>query len=295
MVKFSVIIPFYKGNKYLKKMLDILGKNEKSLNDGAVKAELEVIIVNDSPDEEVTLPSYSDKLNVKVIVHEKNSGIHQARITGLGHSKGKYIKFLDQDDEISDDCLLKEYKALGKADMVLSNAWSEKENGDKILHFKGTGQYKNALVIGPYVKSHNQIISPGQCLIKREAIPQEWLKYVMKRNGSDDLFLWILMLSKNKKISVVKKPLYTHKYTGSNLSAEEVKMAESSMETANYLKQIDYIPRDLIRDFVRNRKMCIESSGKNVFGRMWIWIKNLDIFFPRVFWKLRSYSGRFHI
>ena len=293
MNKFSVIIPFYKGNKYLNKMLSILGQNADTLSNADVKAQVEVIIVNDSPMEAVILPEHSDKLNVKLIVHKKNSGIHQARITGLGHSTGVYIKFLDQDDEISDDCLLKEYNAIGKSDMVLSNAWSEKQNGHKALHFKGKGQYKNALIMGPYVKSHNQIISPGQCLIKRESIPSEWLKYVMKRNGSDDLFLWILMLAQNRKISIIEEPLYTHKYTGSNLSAEEVKMAESSMETAEFLKKIDYIPRGLIKDFIRNRRMCIESLGKNGLNRMWIWLKNIDILLPRIFWKLRSYTGKF--
>lgn len=293
MIKFSVIIPFYKGNKYLQKMISILEQNALSLREGNVTSQIEVIIVNDSPMEDVLLPNHSDNLNVNVIVHEKNSGIHQARITGLNHCSGEYIKFIDQDDEISAECLLKEYKAIGKADVVLSNAWSEKSDGSKVLHFKGKGQYKNALIIGPYVKSHNQIISPGQCLIKKDSIPQEWLEYVMKKNGSDDLFLWLLMLAQNKEITIIEEPLYTHKFTGSNLSAEEVKMAESSMETAEYLNEIEYIPKTLVKNFVRNRKMCIDSSGKNAFIRMWIWIKNMDIFLPRVFWKLRSYTGKF--
>ena len=52
-----------------------------------------------------------------------------------------------------------------------------------------------------YLKSHNIIKSPGQCLIKRQCIPVEWQRYIMKTNGADDLFLWILLLEKSYKFA----------------------------------------------------------------------------------------------
>ena len=63
-----------------------------------------------------------------------------------------------------------------------------------------------------YLKSHNVIKSPGQCLIKTSCIPEEWTQYIMRTNGSDDLFLWILLFEKSYQFVINNEILYTHKF-----------------------------------------------------------------------------------
>lgn len=294
MVKFSIITPFYKGNKYVPALVKMAESNAVMLDNACVEASVELIIVNDSPSETVNVPEHKNIVSIRVINQEKNGGIHYARITGLVESAGEYVLFLDQDDEISDKCLLEEYKTMKDNDVVVANALFEHADGSRTLHFKGKGQYKNAFELAPYVKGHNRIISPGHCLIRKSAIPKEWTEYIVKTNGSDDLFLWLLMLMQKKKFVMYCTPLYVHKYTGGNLSAEGVKMAESSVELAGYLKKIDYVPKKVPDNIIRRRNMYIEGIGKGKLWKICNAIRNIDIIILRVMWKIRAGMGKIH-
>lgn len=290
---FSIITAFYNGNQYVSKLIDIAKKNEMALISAGIDAKVELVIVNDSPNITVQIPNITTENLPKIINHEKNLGIHQARVTGLMNCQGEYIVFLDQDDELTDDCLLDEYRILGNADIVVSNAYIEQFNGTKNIHFKSRGQFRNALDVNVYIKGHNQIVSPGQCLIRKSAIPSEWIKFVMKTRGSDDLYLWILMFYKKCKFVMCEKIVYTHKYTGSNLSLEETRMAQSSMELVAYMNQIKYIPNKQIDIFVRNRQAKIELCNTHGMRRVMTYLRNLDLFIYRIWWKIRGLYGKF--
>lgn len=288
MVKFSIITPFYKGNKYVSSLVHMAEMNAKALAQAEIDASVELIIVNDSPWEKVEINTPYEQISVQVINHEQNGGIHQARITGLLKCNGDYILFLDQDDEIVNDCLLTEYNAIGEYDVVVANAWLENADGTKTKLYQTKGQYKNLLDLNAYVKGHNRIVSPGHCLVSREAIPKEWTEYIMKDNGSDDLFLWVLMFLQKRRFTTIDRTLYTHKHTGHNLSAEAVKMSESTLELASYLDEIEYVPKAVVRDLVRSRSMEIEIANKKGIGKIGCVISNADIYFSRMIWKLRG-------
>ena len=92
------------------------------------------------------------------------------------------------------------------------------------------GDYKTYLRVG------NQIVSPGQCLIPKASIPSFWTTHICKKNGSDDYFLWILLLAQKRHFLFVDEPLYVHHYTAQNLSADAKKMDASSYEFITYLE-----------------------------------------------------------
>ena len=50
--------------------------------------------MNDSPEVEIEQPTTKVEFEYKVIKHKKNSGIHQARVTGLSYCTGDYVLFL---------------------------------------------------------------------------------------------------------------------------------------------------------------------------------------------------------
>ena len=54
----SVIVPFYKGNKYINNILKMIGENAKNARDIFI----ELIVVNDSPEIEI---KYNKKLIAK--------------------------------------------------------------------------------------------------------------------------------------------------------------------------------------------------------------------------------------
>lgn len=92
-MKISVVIPCYKGEKYISKCLEnLLAQNYK---------DLEIIVVVDGNLDRTA--EIASKYPVKVVVLEKNRGVSIARNTGIKEATGDYIHFMDVDDEISDD------------------------------------------------------------------------------------------------------------------------------------------------------------------------------------------------
>ena len=89
----SVIIPVYKVENYLERCVrSVLNQDYK---------DLEIILVDDgSPDR---CPEICDSLasedNRIIVIHKENGGLSSARNKGIEVSKGKYLAFLDSDDQ----------------------------------------------------------------------------------------------------------------------------------------------------------------------------------------------------
>ncbi len=95
----SIIIPIFNAGKKLSKMLDCVINQTFQ--------EYEVILINDGSIDNsgkiIDKVAYKD--NRFIAIHQKNKGVSFARNRGIKESRGKYITFLDADDEIPDDYL----------------------------------------------------------------------------------------------------------------------------------------------------------------------------------------------
>lgn len=116
--KVSVIIPMYKGARFIKAAVD--GLLNQSL------AELEVIVVDDcSPDDslEICRKLYGDNERVQILAQPENMGPGEARNAGLKAARGEYTAFADCDDGVLREAYKEMYElALEKnhADVVSS-------------------------------------------------------------------------------------------------------------------------------------------------------------------------------
>jgi glycosyltransferase involved in cell wall biosynthesis len=236
----SVITPYYRGAKYMSNLKKMIEANAISLGEGD-KAEW--IIVNDSPEETVPILA-SNIINIQIFVNEKNSGIHFSRRQGISKSKGKYLLMLDQDDNISNDFFEKTMNVFkqNKVDVVVGNAWIEDNDPHKRSKRYGRkSEIKDVTDLDVYLMVTNPIVSPGQCLIKRSALPEVYEGSNFKNNGSDDLFLWIVMLKQGKRFFVIEDCLYTHRFTGENVSGDALVIAKSSQSVADRLKELNIL------------------------------------------------------
>ena len=91
----SVIIPVYNVEKYLPKCIDsVISQTYKNL---------EIVLVDDGSSDKCSdiCDQYAKHDKRIKVIHKKNEGVNEARITGFRESKGQYITFIDSDDYVS--------------------------------------------------------------------------------------------------------------------------------------------------------------------------------------------------
>ncbi|MDX9802317.1 MAG: glycosyltransferase family 2 protein [Spirochaetia bacterium] len=137
----SVIIPVYNVEPYIRKCVDSVILQTYS--------RLEIILVDDgSPD---TCGEICDDYALKDsrvrVIHKENGGLSDARNSGLDAAGGEYVLFLDSDDSLAPDCILKLFELLTahNADIAICNYYAVKkgfstlQSGRQGLHsFSGT-------------------------------------------------------------------------------------------------------------------------------------------------------------
>lgn len=128
-MKVSVIIPIYNVKSFIGRCAATL--MQQTLD------EVEYIFVNDAtPDESMdvlksTLQQYPERLQqVKILTHEINKGLPEARNTGLKIATGKYIYHCDSDDFMEPNTLKQLYETAEreKADYVWCDYFVVQEN-----------------------------------------------------------------------------------------------------------------------------------------------------------------------
>lgn len=224
----SVIVPLYKGKEYVTAVIKQLEDNAHFFQKEKIDVFVELIFVNDYPDEkiEIKVDASSNLKRIVCINLIRNIGIHGARLTGLQQSKGEFILFFDQDDKLDKRFLLSQYKNIGISDAILANGWYR--NGRKIYSDIHVQEY----AVNPvcYLKGEAFIVSPGQMLIKKCAIPNVWMEHSLVHNGCDDVFLWITMMANNALFACNPECLYVHQEDGRNNSFKWEEMILARME-----------------------------------------------------------------
>lgn len=154
-VFFSIIIPVYNGEQYIKNCLDSIYRQ------GLEDDDFEVICVNDcSIDNTAQVISEYGKFyqNIRLINHETNRRQGSARNTGVKVAKGDYILYIDADDTFESNALPLLKKEL------------EKYEGIDILKFDYF-LVKDSTIKTCIAVSDNQDVMSGREFLKRNSIP----------------------------------------------------------------------------------------------------------------------------
>lgn len=209
----SVIVPLYQGQKYVNGILEMLKKNGNYL---CAEYDIEILFVNDYPAEKIVLPESAEKYggSITVVENQKNVGIHQSRIYGLEKATGEWVLFLDQDDTISDTYFASQMAKVEGYDVVVSNGYWR--NGERI--YSKTYPFVTPCTFETFVGNGYPLVSLGQMMVRREKVPDAWMKKALEHNGCDDLYLWSLMMAENLKVIANDDLIYTHEEDGKNTS-----------------------------------------------------------------------------
>ena len=264
---FSVIIPVYNSEIYLKKCI-------KSVTDQK-HIKTEIILIDDcSTDNSLKVcNSFKDDQSVNIIHHKKNLGVSITRNDGILAAQGKYILFLDSDDWLYPGCLRGIEKLITKepkTEVVIgrfnsdgfpfSNETLFKNISSKVFNARKFFTHINHLDWRPMIIWHY--------IVKRSLINNEKLYFVDVKNGEDEEFGARLLCSM-KLISLYKKNYYWHKTRreGSLRYSRDKKSTESYLKVlVEYYRFISKIPLSYDKNFFMTK--CINFAYGEIAARI---------------------------
>jgi len=239
----SIIIPFYKGEYFINKLLRSI---ESSYYLEANNIEIEVLIIVDSPqtkvDELKVLINSSVSLNFQSIINiyenEINLGVANSRNKGLACSKGSFITFIDQDDTVDLSYFeeLSNYLNNFEYDMFFFNGYYiHLDSNKKVpLYFK-----KPTIKLRSFL-SQNQIITPGLVIFNKDFLIENKFLFIdadKSFKGCDDWYLYLdIINSVNFKYVFLNKHIFNYNFHDSNYSNDIKESTLASIATINYFK-----------------------------------------------------------
>lgn len=190
--RFSIIVPVYNTEKYLKRCLDSISK--QSFTD------YEVIIVNDgSTDNSSNIIS---KYPYKVI-NQENQGLSMARNNGVKVSSGDYLIFLDSDDYIEKDLLKEINESLfNNPDLVRFQIKEVFDNKDYINYKEEPFENKDGVEAFKLITKYHFVENAWAYAIKREYYLKEKFSF-KKGTYHEDFGLIPLVIIKSKVVNSI--------------------------------------------------------------------------------------------
>ncbi len=123
----SIIIPVYNMEKYVEKtILSILNQSYSSF---------EVIIIDDgSTDDSYSIcKKYADEDQRIKLYSQANSGVSAARNAGIKYANGKYLIFVDSDDELLENSIQSRIATLSNAELIITDFYDYYEDSDSLI------------------------------------------------------------------------------------------------------------------------------------------------------------------
>lgn len=211
-MKFSIIIPCYKVEQYLRQCVDaVLAQTFE---------DYEVILVDDgSPDRSGEIcDEYAGKDSRVKVIHKPNGGLSDARNAGLDVAQGEYVMFLDSDDWWDDKDALRKITAKIKesgADVTIIGMKKyfslEGRFGDVRKPKKCDKEdFTLSHAQEQYMRSNIFVACAWDKVVRRSLIEKDKQRFV-KRQLSEDIEWCCKLLLKNPHIDVLEEAFYVYR------------------------------------------------------------------------------------
>jgi len=254
----TISIPIFKCEKFIIRCLESV-KNQTYKN-------LEIVLVNDcTPDDSMLLvKNFMDAnpdLTIKIIEHQENSGLSVVRNNGIKASTGKYLFFLDSDDEITTDCIELLVKKAEKTDaqiIIAQNRWINTfDNTTKDFGFPTITEkkyYDNNLEIFSVYSKGGFPSSSWNKLFKRDFIVDNQIYFVPGLFAQDELWFFHLLL-KTDTLAIIDDITYLY-----YLHGESVIFNRKKKNFENYLTILEYLTKSYKEEKNSELKMLIKNK-----------------------------------
>lgn len=254
----TISIPIFKCEKFIIRCLESVKKQTYK--------NLEIVLVNDcTPDDSMLLvKNFMDAnpdLTIKIIEHQENSGLSVVRNNGIKASTGKYLFFLDSDDEITTDCIELLVKKAEKTDaqiIIAQNRWINTfDNTTKDFGFPTITEkkyYDNNLEIFSVYSKGGFPSSSWNKLFKRDFIVDNQIYFVPGLFAQDELWFFHLLL-KTDTLAIIDDITYLY-----YLHGESVIFNRKKKNFENYLTILEYLTKSYKEEKNSELKMLIKNK-----------------------------------
>lgn len=209
----SVVIATYRRPQLLARA--ITSVLAQTMND------LEVIVVDDEPSDktQAVAASFSEE-RVRYLRHEHNRGLPAARNTGIRAARGRYIAFLDDDDQWISTKLERQLKLIEGHDAVLTAAYSIDGRVEK--KFSGQRVTEDDLRRGNF-------FDPSSLLVRADLIRSLMFDESLRVGEDWDAFIRI---AQRGRIAYIEEPLivYDDSPAKNRMTMESVAMPIAEIE-----------------------------------------------------------------
>ena len=205
----SVIIPIYNREKYIEESVNSILTQNYDIS------KIQIILIDDgSTDNSKKICEDLKKQHNNIIfIQQKNAGVSEARNTGIKHSDGKYILFLDSDDKLESkslkllvDFFNEHYDEIDLVTYPMKIYENEKAKPKRHYRYKfykdGTGVYD--LTENPYLGQ-----STINVMIKNLKV--ENIYFDKKMDYSEDEAFNTHVLMRKKKIGFCQEATYIYR------------------------------------------------------------------------------------
>lgn len=264
-MKVSVIVPVYNTERYLKKCIDSLLKQNFE--------DYEIIVINDlSPgNAEEIIKSYNDK-KIVYIKNKTNKGIGYNRNLGIKKAKGEYVCFIDSDDYVKEDFISKmySYSKENNLDLCVCDYVNVDEEGNKLKEFNLSDfritnyEENNKILCEINLAPWNKLYKKDM-LIKNKVKFSETLKY-------EDLSFVALSIKNSKKIGKINEQLnyYTiHKNSETTTRDKRVfdifKQLDIVRNEYKSGKYLDELTVSILLNYTIQQRYQIDKEVQNKF------------------------------
>ena len=290
--KVSVIIPCYNVEEYIEKCINsVLNQTYENI---------EVILINDGSTDntsQVILKVIENKENV-IYITNKNTGVSNARNTGIKAATGDYIMFIDSDDYISSNTIKNMYKLMERynTDLVKCNIQKEyilENRVEKVkpiyskVRYIENSSFSNT--IHKKILSTETMNSACNSLYKTNIIKENNLLFREDIHNGEDAIFFMNYVDNSK--SIVYTPTAYYNYTikntgltGTALSME--KLWSSKLEFINELRnkekkwnlsKYNYVDKKIIYIFMSSvYRLYKKDSNTNAEYKKEFLLKMLD-------------------
>lgn len=225
---FSLILPVYNVEKYVKRCVNSLLRQEYT--------DYEIILVDDgSTDSSGSIcDKLADKNNNIFAYHKENGGLSDARNYGMDRAKGNYILFIDSDDWVDEKLLISLHNHLNKSNVdILKFGFQKMQEGNyknTFFSYFNIGVYDRRQIeetilpytIGPkrlFCYEQNACKSVWSHVYSLNFLRENNIRFVSEREILNEDYLFNLhTLLYAKSLEVTHYILYYYDYREASLS-----------------------------------------------------------------------------